>query len=78
MPPAATLDKLCDWDGMTAFVANATAEHAAGAERHYHYLTFAWLCGGLIEAVTGAPYERFLSERLLEPALSPLGLSGKL
>ena len=78
MPPAATLDELCDWDAMTAFVANATAEHAAGAERHYHYLTFAWLCGGLIEAVTGAPYERFLSERLLEPALSPLGLSGEL
>ena len=78
MPPAATLDELCDWDSMTAFVANATAEHAAGAERHYHYLTFAWLCGGLIEAVTGAPYERFLSERLLQPALSAHGLSGEL
>ena len=28
MPPAATLDELCDWDAMTAFVANATARHA--------------------------------------------------
>ena len=78
MPPAATLDELCDWGGMTTFIANATAQHAPGAERHYHYLTFAWLCGGLIEAVTGAPYEHLLNARLLEPALSRQGLSGEL
>ena len=78
MPPAATLDELLDWGRMTAFLANATAEHAPGAETRYHYLTFAWACGGLIEAVTGRPYEQFLNSRLLEPALAGQSLSDEL
>ena len=57
---------------------NATAEHAPGAETRYHYLTFAWACGGLIEAVTGRPYEQFLNARLLEPALAGQSLSDEL
>ena len=78
LPPAATLDALCTWDDMTAHVAGAAAAHAPGAETRYHYLTFAWLCGGLIEAVTGAPYDDFLRARLLEPALARLGLADQL
>ena len=78
MPPAATLDTLCDWGNMTSYIAAATPEHEAGAETRYHYLTFGWLCGGLIEAVTGAPYEHFLSSRILEPSLSVQGLSDQI
>jgi len=73
MPPASTLDRLCDWDNMTAFIASAQPEHAPGHETHYHYLSFAWICGGLIEAVTGEPYEAYLASRVLEL----LGIAGE-
>eukprot|EP00536_Pseudo-nitzschia_multiseries_P001288 jgi/Psemu1/234462/estExt_Genewise1.C_160099 len=57
-PEDATLDSLLDWSAMVQFMAeHATPSHAAGEEIRYHALTYAWLVGGLIEAVTKRPYE---------------------
>lgn len=65
----ATLDALLDWEGMKAAVASerTTPSHAPGTETHYHYLSFAWLCGGIIEAVTGEPYEKLLRDVVVQP-----------
>lgn len=64
-PDDATLDTLLDWDVMTKYMAEeAVASHEPGEETQYHALSFAWLVGGLIESVTGAPYEEWLDEVL--------------
>lgn len=64
-PEDANLDTLLDWSAMTSFVAKeAVPGHDPGAERQYHALSYAWLVGGLIESVTGRPYEEWFDEIL--------------
>ena len=64
-PEDATLDTLLEWSTMTSFMAGeAVSAHVPGEETQYHALSFAWLVGGLIEAVTGRPYEDLLDEVL--------------
>ena len=71
-PSNATIETLIRWDLMKQFIAgpDAVPSHRPGAEIHYHYLTFAWILGGLIEEVTGDSYEHYLTKHLL----APLGL----
>ena len=75
-PDGVSIDVLTDWNSMKDFIAvpDAVPSHPPGQETHYHYLTFAWVLGGLIEEVTGEPYEHFLQKHLIEP----LGLSDEL
>ena len=40
---------------MKAFVCASEPAHPPGEATSYHYLTFAWIVGGLIEAVGGFP-----------------------
>jgi len=64
-PEDATLDTLLDWTKMTKFMAeDAKPSHEPGEETQYHALTYAWLIGGLIEAVTGRPYEELFEDLL--------------
>jgi aarF domain-containing kinase len=65
LPEAATLDTLLDWSRMKEHMEEAVPEHEAGSSTKYHYLTFCWICGGLIEAVLGEPYDSYL-DRLLQ------------
>ena len=68
-PENATLDTLLDWSTMTTFMAeHAEPSHEPGEETQYHALTYAWLVGGLIEQLTGRPYEE-LFEGLLSTAM---------
>merc|ERR1712238_554414 len=73
-PENATIDTLLDWSFMTTFIADkALSSHVPGEETEYHALSFAWLVGGLIEAVTGEPYEK-LFEEILPTTNSPSDL----
>lgn len=38
-----------DWDGCLEHIANSVPETEPGQEQFYHYLSFGWLCGGIIE-----------------------------
>jgi CubicO group peptidase (beta-lactamase class C family) len=62
LPEDATLDILLDWFGMKQHMEEAKPEHAPGAKTMYHALTFCWLCGGIIEHVTGKHYNEYLDE----------------
>lgn len=75
-PDHATIETLTDWNHMKKFIAGpeAVPSHKPGTEINYHYLTFAWLLGGLIEAITGDSYEEYLLEHLI----APLGLEDEL
>ncbi len=65
-------NEILDWDHMKALVAAARPVHEPGAHHGYHALTYGWLIGGLIEAMTGKPLQRVLQEELVDP----LGLDG--
>jgi CubicO group peptidase (beta-lactamase class C family) len=76
IPSNASIETLTNWDYMKKFIAgpDAIPSHKPGAETHYHYLNFAYLLGGLLEEVTGQPYEQYLLEHLIKP----LGLQNEL
>lgn len=40
---------LCDWEESLKQMAAAVPDSAPGSEEQYHYLSFGWLCGGIIE-----------------------------
>ena len=70
-PEDATLDTLLDWKSMTTYMAeHAQASHEPGEETQYHALSYAWLVGGLIEAVTGRPYEKLFEDLLSDTAMA--------
>lgn len=64
--------EMLDWQHMLDRVANADPAHEPGEAHGYHALTYGWLIGGLIEAITGKPLQRVLQEELVDP----LGLDG--
>ncbi|HET6472029.1 MAG TPA: serine hydrolase domain-containing protein [Pseudomonadales bacterium] len=60
-------DEILDWQHMKALVAAARPVHEPGERHGYHALTYGWLIGGVIEAVTGKPLQRVLQEELVDP-----------
>lgn len=42
---------MTDWDECLKRIAMTAAETAPGHEQLYHYLSFGWLCGGIIEVM---------------------------
>lgn len=64
--------EMLDWPHMLDVVAGAEPVHAPGDACGYHALTYGWLTGGLIEAVTNRPLAQVLRDELVQP----LGLDG--
>lgn len=65
-------DEILDWEHMKARLAEARPAHDPGARHGYHALTYGWLIGGLIEALTG----RRLQDVLHDTLVVPLDLDG--
>lgn len=42
---------MTDWDECLKRIAMSAPETAPGREQLYHYLSFGWLCGGIIEVM---------------------------
>lgn len=56
VPANCTLERLKDdWRGLVADVAAAAPAHPPGERSVYHYLSWGWLMGGLMESITGRP-----------------------
>jgi len=65
-------DEMLDWEHMKSVIAQAQPVHEPGTQHGYHALTYGWLVGGLIEAVSGRSLQAVLQEELVDP----LGLDG--
>ena len=65
------VQQLCQFDEMVRRIEQAEPAHPPGQEYHYHYLSYGWLLGGLVQKVTGKPLAQVVHERIIEP----LGLS---
>jgi len=59
--------EMLDWEHMKGVVADALPAHPAGEHHGYHALTYGWLIGGLIEAITGKSLQCVLQDELVDP-----------
>ncbi|KAG0553680.1 hypothetical protein KC19_12G030900 [Ceratodon purpureus] len=64
---------MCNWDETLKKLAAALPESSPGVQQVYHALTFGWLCGGIIEKVSGKKFQDLLEEVFVRP----LGLNGE-
>uniref|UniRef100_A0A0A9DEZ6 Beta-lactamase-related domain-containing protein n=1 Tax=Arundo donax TaxID=35708 RepID=A0A0A9DEZ6_ARUDO len=65
---------LCDWEDTLNQIARCTPETEPGSAQSYHYLSFGWLCGGVIEHASGKKFQEVLEEAIVHP----LHLDGEL
>ncbi|KAG7610309.1 UbiB domain [Arabidopsis suecica] len=65
---------ICDWDECLKRIANSSPETEPGSQQSYHYLTFGWLCGGILEYASGKKLQEILEESIVKP----LNIDGEL
>nr|XP_016478916.1 PREDICTED: uncharacterized protein LOC107800283 [Nicotiana tabacum] len=58
---------MTDWNECLKRIAMTAAETAPGHEQLYHYLSFGWLCGGIIERASGRRFQELLEEVFVRP-----------
>ncbi|KAL8238991.1 hypothetical protein R6Q59_015558 [Mikania micrantha] len=58
---------LCDWDECLKRIAIVAPETEPGREQLYHYLSYGWLCGGIIEHASGKRFQDVLEEAFVRP-----------
>ncbi|POO03895.1 Lipopolysaccharide core heptose(II) kinase [Trema orientale] len=58
---------LSDWNECLNRIAMALPQTEPGQEQSYHYLSFGWLCGGVIEHASGRKFQEILEEAFIQP-----------
>ncbi|KAM0070359.1 putative ABC-type Cd(2+) transporter [Helianthus debilis subsp. tardiflorus] len=57
----------CDWDECLKRIVMVAPETEPGREQLYHYLSYGWLCGGIIEHASGKNFQDILEEAFIRP-----------
>ncbi|KAI8547718.1 hypothetical protein RHMOL_Rhmol07G0217500 [Rhododendron molle] len=65
---------MLDWDECLNSIATSVPETEPGCEQLYHYVSFGWLCGGIIEQASGKKFQEILEEAFIHP----LNIDGEL
>ncbi|KAJ9167570.1 hypothetical protein P3X46_019192 [Hevea brasiliensis] len=58
---------MCDWEECMNQICMSVPETTPGQEQLYHYLSFGWLCGGIMEHVSGKKFQEILEEAIIQP-----------
>ncbi|KAK9049272.1 hypothetical protein SSX86_031760, partial [Deinandra increscens subsp. villosa] len=58
---------ICDWDECLKRIAVVAPETEPGREQLYHYLSYGWLCGGIIEHASGKKFQDIMEEAFVRP-----------
>lgn len=74
MPADLTVERLCDWDGMCALIADLEPWWKPGERVGYHAVTFGFIVGEIVRRATGKPMSQVLAEGIGER----LGVAGEL
>ncbi|KAJ0716075.1 putative carboxylesterase [Helianthus annuus] len=64
----------CDFDECVKRIAMVAPETEPGRVQLYHYLSYGWLCGGIIEHASGKKFQDVLEEAIVRP----LNIEGEL
>jgi len=62
-----TSDELADWEHMTTLAADAELWYQPGTTSCYHFQTFGYLLGELVQRVSGVAFVEFVRRELTEP-----------
>lgn len=74
VPGAGTkLAELCNWETMLDKVAKSQPGTTPGKVARYHILSFGWLVGGLVQAITKKHLRDFVRENIAEPLALEVG-----
>lgn len=73
-PENATVERLLNWDENLNFLRDSKPEYKPGEKEQYHYLTFGYLVGGILEQITGQVFKDLVEEWIAKP----LDLSGEI
>ncbi|KAL8521597.1 hypothetical protein ACS0TY_011934 [Phlomoides rotata] len=65
---------MTEWDECLNYITETAPETEPGREQLYHYLSFGWLCGGIIEHASGKKFQEILEEAFVRP----LNIDGEL
>ncbi|KAI3505557.1 hypothetical protein L1887_27689 [Cichorium endivia] len=57
----------CDFDECVKRIALVAPETEPGCEQWYHYFSYGWLCGGIIEHASGKKFQDILEEVVVRP-----------
>ncbi|KAI7750291.1 hypothetical protein M8C21_021142 [Ambrosia artemisiifolia] len=57
----------CDFDECLKRIAMVAPETEPGQVQLYHYLSYGWLCGGIIEHASGKKFQDVLEEAIVRP-----------
>ncbi|MFS8002835.1 putative carboxylesterase [Helianthus anomalus] len=58
---------LCDWEECLKRVAMVAPESEPGQQQLYHYLSYGWLCGGIIQHASKRKFQDILEEAMVHP-----------
>ncbi|KAJ4792294.1 Protein kinase superfamily protein [Rhynchospora pubera] len=58
---------MCDWEESLNRISKSTPDTEPGSLQLYHYLSFGWLCGGIIEHASGKKFQQVLEEAIIHP-----------
>ncbi|EPS66438.1 hypothetical protein M569_08337 [Genlisea aurea] len=58
---------MMDWDECLHRIASSSPETEPGTVQLYHYLSFGWLCGGIIEHASKKKFQKVLEEAFIRP-----------
>ncbi|KAK9099726.1 hypothetical protein Scep_023156 [Stephania cephalantha] len=58
---------MSDWDECLNRVAASIPETEPGREQLYHFISFGWLCGGIMERASGKKFQEILNEAIVFP-----------
>ncbi|MED6210999.1 hypothetical protein PIB30_069483 [Stylosanthes scabra] len=56
-----------DWDECLNQICRSVPETEPGKQQFYHYLSFGWLCGGVIEHASGKKFQEILEDAIVRP-----------
>ncbi|KAL5699462.1 hypothetical protein ACHQM5_030361 [Ranunculus cassubicifolius] len=70
----ADFSTLSNWKECLNGIVTSTPETEPGQEQFYHYSSFGWLCGGIIEHASGKSFQEVLDEAIVQP----LNIEGEL
>ncbi|XP_057799176.1 uncharacterized protein LOC131015001 isoform X2 [Salvia miltiorrhiza] len=65
---------LTDWDECLNCITKMVPDTEPGGQQMYHYLSFGWLCGGIIEHASRKKFQEILEEAFIHP----LNIDGEL
>ncbi|KAK9097541.1 hypothetical protein Sjap_023038 [Stephania japonica] len=65
---------MSDWDECLNRIASSIPETEPGREQLYHFISFGWLCGGIMEHASGKKFQEILNEAIV----CPLNIEGEM